>query len=372
MAFVARALFSAPKDPVMIPEAHLRGYLLEEGLAWLLRNAGYRLLVDVSQDTDELAMGGNGLRVKGRGADHQVDVLGEFVFTPAFSFPIRLFLEAKFTRQKTGLGAVRNAHGVVYDVNENFVHGHGQRLRKRYRYVYALFSAKGFAKEAQDFALAHQISLIDLSGASFSWLLDAVKTAAADLYVQEVEHRAEKFPLGWMRAQLRQMLGTMPAVPSNASSQPETDARVLTDAARPVLRTFTSSFLQQQQNEVLLGFPAAPFILPLATDHADRFVAYAGSYPQHSIQLRRTGESNQAEWTVSPVDAPGPEGYSLTFKLPDDLESWISQTEQDRASRTRAVKREFLSDIIVYRLVDDNLQTFQLRYQPGALRRERG
>ena len=68
----------------------LGGYLLEEALAWLLRNSGYRLLVDHSQDPDELVSRGNGLCVKGRGAEHQVDVLGEFAFTPAFSLPIIL------------------------------------------------------------------------------------------------------------------------------------------------------------------------------------------------------------------------------------------------------------------------------------------
>lgn len=82
----------------MSTPAQLRGYLLEEALAWLLRNSGYRLLVDQSQDPDELVLNGNGLCVKGRGAEHQVDVLREFAFTPAFSLPIRLFLEAKFTR----------------------------------------------------------------------------------------------------------------------------------------------------------------------------------------------------------------------------------------------------------------------------------
>jgi hypothetical protein len=84
----------------MSTPAQLRGYLLEQALAWLLRNSGYRLLVDESQDPDELISSGNGLSVKGRGAEHQADVLGEFAFTPAFSLPIRLFLEAKFTGKR--------------------------------------------------------------------------------------------------------------------------------------------------------------------------------------------------------------------------------------------------------------------------------
>jgi len=223
-------------------ESQLRGYLLEEALAWLLRNAGYRLLVHESQDKEELKQNGNGLCVKGRGAEHQVDVLGEFAFTPAFSFPIRLFLEAKFTSRKTDLKAVRNAHGIVHDINENFVHGPGQRLRKRFRYVYALFSAKGFTKEAQDFALAQQISLVDLSGASFSWLRAAVENAAADLYRIQETHRARQFPVNWARGQARRLLHTMPELPFEMDPYPETAASRFAEAAYDVLTAFSAAF----------------------------------------------------------------------------------------------------------------------------------
>jgi hypothetical protein len=41
--------------------------LLEEALAWLLRNTGYRLLTHASQDPDELVMEGRTLLVQGRG-----------------------------------------------------------------------------------------------------------------------------------------------------------------------------------------------------------------------------------------------------------------------------------------------------------------
>lgn len=124
--------------PVMTYRAVLRGYLLEEAIAWLLRNSGYRLLVHENQDPDELEMYGGLLCVKGRGARHQVDVLGEFAFTPAFSLPIRLFIEAKYYRGPCELWVVRNAHGVIDDVNENFLY-HGSRPRRRYQYAYALF-----------------------------------------------------------------------------------------------------------------------------------------------------------------------------------------------------------------------------------------
>jgi hypothetical protein len=96
----------------------LRGYILEEVLAYLIRNTGYRLLVDPSQDPAELDMRHNGLVVKGRGAVHQVDVLGELSWIPAFTYPLRLFVEAKFRGRSTGIPEVRNLVATLMDVNQ--------------------------------------------------------------------------------------------------------------------------------------------------------------------------------------------------------------------------------------------------------------
>lgn len=361
----------------MITQATLRGYLLEEVLAWLLRGSGYRLLADQSQDPEELVTNSNGLCVKGRGAEHQVDVLGEFAFTPAFSLPIRLFLEAKFTRNKSDLPVVRNAHGVIHDINENFVHGPGNRLRKRYRYVYALFSTSGFTEAAQDFALAQQISLVDLSGASFAWLRRSTESAAEELHTLQERYEIRRFPVRWMRGRLRQMLGTMPDLPQDEGRQ-ETNALRFAQSATQVLDHLVATLWVQQHDELLLGFPATPFILPLAPDDIGRFLAYSRSHPDHAIRLRRTGEGREAEWSVSPADQEWSdplfdqrEGYRLTFNLPERIEEWISEHEEQRASRIRSVKTQLLSEIIVYRMEGDNLQTFQLQYRPRDLRRGR-
>lgn len=208
----------------MLQPATLRGYLLEEVLAWLLRGSGYRLLVDESQDPAELKNGANGLRVKGRGADHQVDVLGEFAFTPAFSLPI------------------------------NFVHDPGNRLRKRFRYVYALFSTSGFTEDAQDFALAQQISLVDLSGASFAWLRHSTESAAADLDIFQRRYQIRRFPVRWVRGRLRELLGTAPFSES-VEAYPETDARQFAEAAMPVIDRLYETLSERQRAELLLGFP---------------------------------------------------------------------------------------------------------------------
>jgi len=158
----------------------LRGYLLEECLAWLLRGSGYRLLLSTADDPVELEVRGQELRVRGRGTSHQVDVLGELAFTPAFSLPVRLFLEAKYYSTQCRLEVVRNAHGVVDDVNGNFVTRPGIHLpQRRLHYAYSLFSTSGFTKEAQEYALAHQISLIDVSVPSFNWLREPIDVISA-------------------------------------------------------------------------------------------------------------------------------------------------------------------------------------------------
>jgi hypothetical protein len=137
--------------------------------------------------------------------------------------------------------------------------------------VYALFSVSGFTRDAQDFALAQQISLIDLSGASFRWLRHAVADAAARLASLQGRFGVSRFPVSWMRAQVRDRLGTAPDAVADVIVSPETNAPMFAAAAGEVLDTFAGA-LTGRRSELLLGFPAAPFIRPLATDDPERFV----------------------------------------------------------------------------------------------------
>ncbi|WP_051836759.1 hypothetical protein [Streptomyces sp. NRRL WC-3742] len=237
----------------MLTKAPLQGYLLEEALARLLRNSGYRLLSHTGDDRAELTTSQDGsLAVRGRGARHQVDVLGQFAFTPAFSLPVRMFLEAKSYNERCGLSIVRNAHGVVRDINQNFAlpelrnpasSDHGTaRPRRRYHYVYVLFSTSGFTKDAQRFALAHQISLVDLSGESFKWLRDRIGTAADLLYTISTQNGITKFPVSWLRAVLRNELKTAEiSEPSDIS----TNAPQFTAVALPVVEGFAHKLTEK-------------------------------------------------------------------------------------------------------------------------------
>lgn len=348
----------------VIGEPALRGYLLEETLAWLLRSSAYDLLVSADQDPAELVANGNELRVRGRGTTHQVDVLGQFAYTPAFSLPVRLFLEAKFHMRPCRIEAVRNALGVIEDVNQNYTTDpDSSRPRRRFQYCYSLFSTSGFTNDAQDFAIAHQISLVDLSGDSFEGLRMAIYTAAEDLWRAAREHQVRAFPLTWMRRTLRLILGTaeqfeMPEIASNAP--------VFLSRAEESLRQLADALDKHTAIELLLGFPTAPFIVTLATENRQSFMRYAALHPSHRVDLHRRGQGDRAEWSVTPFEEPGI--YDLHFVLPRRLESWISENETHRRFRTSTIKSDFLSAIMIYYL-DDGIRACQLYYEPGQLRR---
>ncbi|MEV0367350.1 restriction endonuclease [Nocardia fusca] len=356
----------------MVSPSALKGYLLEEALAWLLRSSGYRLLVHADQDPVELVDQGGDLRVRGRGALHQADVLGEFTFTPAFSMPVRLFLEAKYRKESCDLPMVRNAHGVVHDVNENYMAGSGARPRQRYKYSYVLFSASGFTADAQKYALAHHISLVDLSGPTFDFLRGIIDVTANELgetqdHLLEVGNSKKRvFPVSWMRSMLREYLGTAP--PNLLSPHVDLVGEFQRKAGR-TLTEFAETLVRRSGSELLLGFPAAPFILPLATENYEKFIAFGTGQPDHKVRIRRHGSGGRAEWKLSPAEAP--DAYELTFKLPEQIEDWIGEVADEEISRAVKVKQQFLSEITLYRMNDGGVRAYQLRYEPGSLSRMR-
>lgn len=147
----------------------VKGVLLEEFVLRLLVNAGYRLLNE-SESTSDIKKESGGLYLQGRGDWHQTDALVAYDYTPAFIYPIRLIVEAKAysisssNNGKVGLNIIRNAVGILKDVNENYfsfsdTDAYEHKI-KRFNYTYAIFSLNGFTENAQRYAIAHQIFLI--------------------------------------------------------------------------------------------------------------------------------------------------------------------------------------------------------------------
>ncbi len=158
-------------------KSQARGYLLEIILSKMIEINGYEAIN--KPDEPDIVSNPNGLNLKGRGAYHQFDSLGELKATPPFINPRRLFLDAKFyDTKKVGVDKVMMGIGILNDINTSrSTVSIGKRKRtasRHYKYNYALFSTSGFTEEAQLLAMAHKIYLIHLGGDGYIWIMQSI------------------------------------------------------------------------------------------------------------------------------------------------------------------------------------------------------
>ena len=356
----------------MISEPVLRGYVLEEVLARLLRENGYTLLVRASQDDDALRDGKHGLLVRGRGTDHQADALGELLIPAPFSLPVRLFAEAKFKSNPVGISDVRNALGVLSDVNEQYsadaLHDFPMR---RYQYRYALFSTSGFTSDAQKYALVHQISLIDLQGPAFADLRDFASQTAERLLSLAQVSGLSVFPLNQMRTALRRALSTWSVDGesedgSYEAARERAAAVVVDDDQTPDrlpaddLSLIAAGLSEELTDKLVLGFPQGPFILVLQPDDPKAFDVFLNeSNGDINVEIRyASGTGTGGEWAIVPQ--PRREELTVRFGIPPLLESWLLTEDDVDRERVRLAKKMLFSSIAVFH--HDNRLT-QLRYR---------
>jgi len=362
-----------------IGKASLRGYILEEVLAYLIKPAGYSLLIDENQDTRELIKMSAGIGVKGRGGNHQADVLGQLEWVPAFTFPLRLFVEAKFwlptpnRKNSVGINWVRHAVGVVLDINQNNYPLIDRLSLQRYHYAYALFSTSGFSKNAMTMALAHQISLIDLSGPDFSDLRTAIDAAAAallphfrsqvdeDVSNSSDDSQDDEQTMGStgnsaivnMRNNLRTAFNTIPL-----GVRVELHDR---DILEPILRPVINK--ANMYRELFVGMPDGPFILLLKADDPGAFLEYASAHPRHKVKIRwRISEDRGKTWKIYPVD--NPDAYQLSFRLPELLRHWIYRSGSDSRVLALQAKERYLSSVSICHFENGVGKIFKLDYDP--------
>lgn len=144
----------------------LAGMLLEEAVLYLLEASGYTPVTEISNDPT-LHQGRNGLEVQGRGGKHQIDAIADFAIQQPFMNPLRLLVEAKFHHDPIGIEVMRNAVGVLQDVDKYWDYERHQEIESRYSYQYAILSASDYTNNAKTYALVHGIYLIPLKGLSF-------------------------------------------------------------------------------------------------------------------------------------------------------------------------------------------------------------
>ncbi len=347
----------------MPSKSTLKGYLLEEILAYLIRNTGYRLLVDKSQDPRELDQKGNGLVVRGRGGVHQADVLGQLHWIPAFTFPIRLFVEAKCRGGKTGIAEVRNAVGIVNDLNQNYapMQEGSKTLIKRYSYHYALFSTSGFSIPAIDYAMAHQISLIDVSGPAFADLHRLLEDLATQLIDSRVSGR---YVTKHLRMFIRQELETWPT-----DIYVEEEYRDFSDEWNGFLNGFRETLIRgvEQIGEFFVGMADGPYMLVFKPERASDFLDYVRDTPAHDVTITWSFVNNQErQWIIRPANNRN--AYTLTFALPKEIGDWVFRDPASTIDRARNAKQQFFSSMMIYRYEEGRDYLYRLSYNAAATR----
>lgn len=121
------------------------GYIFEKIILKMLKKNGY-----ISVNTSKL---------RGRGADHQIDAYGTFSFPIPFVNPIRLICEAKCWSDPAGLADMRSFFGVVRDISEKY-DSSTRKFIPRWSDSGCFFSLNGFTSKAEGYAWAHNIYLV--------------------------------------------------------------------------------------------------------------------------------------------------------------------------------------------------------------------
>lgn len=146
----------------------IRGALLEEAVLYLLKKVGYDTYDPINlqpHHAEYLRSGRSGLEVRGRGTWHQLDAFALWKYSPAFMYPLHLMVEAKCyaSHRPVGVEVPRNSVGVLKDISENYFTYTGREgdfRGPRYNYTAAIFSTSGYTQGAVEYAVAHQVFLI--------------------------------------------------------------------------------------------------------------------------------------------------------------------------------------------------------------------
>jgi hypothetical protein len=322
-----------------------KGYLLEEALAYLIRTSGYTLIDSAPPSDADLSNESNGLNLRGRGAKHQIDVLGELNWIPAFNYPLRLMIEAKFRNDKTGIDVIRGEVGILADVNENYFMPIDSTVKPRYRYVSAVFSASGFSEPAVDMAIAHQVQLGDLSIEEYDSLKEKINETTNNIYSDNDDIPKERALE--IRHELRRKLSS---------------GRVNTDAQEADYRHISelASFITNDYNKLFIGMSKGGFMLLMKADDPEAFVRYIKEHGSHDIVIHWADIDGGKKWTIRPVSGE----YTLTFALPKKIHDYIFRVSEDRYSEALNQKDIHFSKICItyYDKDEDREYIVNLKY----------
>jgi len=322
----------------MVSINQIRGMLLEEVILSLLQKTGYKTVESIGND-GTLTEVSAGLAVKGRGTNHQIDAIADSLIQHPFSNPQRLLLEAKCyaVRRLVGIDVLRNAFGVLQDVNEYWVPSQSASTeRKRYHYQYAVFATSEFTKPVQEYAFAHDIYIVPLAKSAFlAPILNAIQQFPVTFLASHSNSRLKD-----LRTAVRNSL--LYNTDEISELFPRSDARH--NALRQLIREndkISGAFIATLGN----SFPI--FLVPKSAEILD-------SIPQHQT-IRIYWDNNG--WYLKSQSGK----LLFSFDLPKQLFEMYASNGLLSGSAALNLKEEYMSTIQAFRVDGEELKVINFK-----------
>lgn len=312
----------------------IRGALLEEAVLFLLEKVGYKTIsVSMLQSASMLKIrdGHSGLEMRGRGTWHQLDALASWPHSPAFMYPLLLIVEAKcYDSRPVGLEVVRNSVGVLKDISENyFTHDRSYKSKftnPRYSYTSAIFSTSDYTEGAIEYAIAHQVFLIQYKNIPIIQpIIDAIKR-----FDDNCVTRSELENMSAIRTQYRGLLHSHPPMANNG---PLTDIGYdLLSGSALAARSIGGSYFGMLQGMWPMHLLREA---PLPMD----------AFKKDTVECQVIGNS-PGEWAFILPNSDGGEGEHvvLQFNLPPAIENLVARNWGD-SLRLALIKKKLFSYI---------------------------
>lgn len=294
----------------------IRGALLEEAVLFLLRKVGYEtydptVLTPLNRD---MRAGKSGLDVRGRGTWHQLDAFALWKHSPAFMYPLRLMIEAKCyaSHRPVGLEVPRNSVGVLKDLSENYFTYpmRGESFQgPRFNYAAAVFSISGFTKGAVEYAVAHQIFLIQYEDVpAIQPLIDAILAFDEDCVVLRGQRAVSA-----ARTYYRSCLEEHPDIEDSPPEITDAGRRLLSGSITQTCHAIGGSYFGMLQGQWPLHLLRSE---PLPPE----------SFENDLVRCRVRG-NNQGQWRFVPLEIePGDRGwFELEFSLPTLIAELVAE-----------------------------------------------
>ncbi|WP_420291524.1 hypothetical protein AB9075_07160 [Burkholderia thailandensis] len=310
-----------------------RGALLEEAVLFLLRKVGYAPYDPASllpHHASYMRSGRSGLEVRGRGTWHQLDAFALWQHSPAFMYPLHLVVEAKCyaSHRPVGVEIPRNSVGVLKDISENYFtySRRGTTFQgPRYNYTSAIFSTSGFTQGAVEYAIAHQVFLIQYESVpAIQPLINAILN-----FDEGCINLRGLAAISAARSYYRDRLVGLPDDEVGEDKLTRRGRALLSGSISEACRSIGGSYFGMLQGQWPLHLLRRDPLPPAA-------------FIEDTIQCEVHG-NNLGEWSFSPIgvrrDSEG--WFELEFSLPTSIAELVSDSWQDPVAVANIKQRHF-------------------------------